>query len=168
MAMLAAAVLIMLVVVQPVSCESAAESDPRTVPSSSTWIPATSHGRALKSGSTVESVQEAVLQQQYNSTGALTVDYYTPATSTDDPAASTVGLLAESAQVSAACPVSSLGYQCSTKVADGVTLHYSYGAGQPGNSCTQNAGLDTSLGSGTTLMHFAIESTQPVRGIAGV
>jgi len=120
--------------------------------------------------------------QQFNATGSLSVDFHTPvdaslmATSdgaapmpTDDPAAQTLGLLAESAVQTdiPPCPASSLGYQCSQDVGSGVTIHYTGPgtAGQPGNSCTQGAGLDTStLGASTAMMHFAIESTKAVSG----
>ena len=107
--------------------------------------------------------------QNFNASGTLTIDQHTPnASSTyplpsDDPGAQSLGLLAESGSMPS-CPASSLGYQCSQKVADGVTIHYSYGgAGQPGNSCTQGAGLDATVGNNTAMMHLAIESTQPVR-----
>lgn len=106
--------------------------------------------------------------QKYNASGSLTVDYYTPTPYSDDPTDQTVGLLAESAPAPAllvvACPASSLGYQCSQQVAEGVRIHYSsVGAGQPGNSCTQGTGLDTTLGNETSLLHLAIESTLSVR-----
>ena len=133
--------------------------------SSPAGAPAGSAGNITESGVTAYSTQDdSSANQQFNATGAITVDNHVPATSaSDDPSAATLGLLAESGR-SAGCSPSSLGYQCSQQVADGVTIHYSCGgAGQPGNSCTQNAGLDTTLGSDTSMAHFAIESRQPVR-----
>lgn len=64
------------------------------------------------------------------------------------------------------CTPSSLGYQCSSEVAKGVTLHYSYGGQQPINVCTNKTSLDRAARNSSTLLHFLIETEQ--QGYAAV
>jgi hypothetical protein len=150
--------------------DAGSSSTPAATPATSSAVTATQGGSAQssqqESSATPTSAAQGSASSSSSSPQNKAISGSIPA-STDDLASSTVGMLAESGAAQYACPSSSLGYQCSKKVADGVTIHYSYGGkGQPGNSCTQGATVDSTMGNDTSMMHFAIESSQAVRPAA--
>jgi hypothetical protein len=83
------------------------------------------------------------------------------------PDAASAAALSGSRQPGPICTPSDLGYQCSSKLSDGVVLHWSYGGHAPANVCTNTTSLNKALANATDLLHFAIDSDLPVWGQGG-